>query len=72
VQLLTATNKPSDIAFKNETGQMFMLDKKVRVLLRGLLAKAIKSAGGRKMIAERLGPEYVEIGLNLLKQMGGS
>jgi hypothetical protein len=40
------TNEPSDIAFKDETGQMFMLDKKERILLRELLAKAIKSAGG--------------------------
>jgi len=64
-------NKPSDIASRDETGQVFMLDKKERILLRELLAKAINSAGAKKIISERLGPEYIEIGLNLLKQMGG-
>jgi hypothetical protein len=67
-----ASKKPDDIAFQDETGQMFMLDKKERQLLRELLAKVIKSASGRKVIASTLGPEYVKIGLNLLKQLGGS
>ena len=67
-----ATKKPADIAFQDETGQMFMLDKKERRLLRELLAKVIKSVSGRKVIAQTLGPEYVKIGLNLLKQMGGT
>jgi hypothetical protein len=49
-----------------------MLDKKERQLLRELLAKVIKSVRGRKVIAETLGPEYVKVGLNLLKQLGGS
>jgi altronate dehydratase len=67
-----AKKKPDDIAFQDETGQMFMLNKKERQLLRELLAKVIKSVSGRKAINEKLGPEYVKIGLNLLKQMGGS
>lgn len=67
-----AMKKSADIAFQDETGQLFMLNKKERQLLRELLAKVIKSVSGRKMIAQTLGPEYVRVGLNLLKQMGGS
>lgn len=69
---MMVTNKPADIAFQDETGQMFMLNKKERQLLREVLAKVIKTDSGRKVIAETLGPEYVNLGLNLLKQMGGS
>ena len=63
--------KPVDIAFHDETGQLFMLDKKERQLLRLLLSKVIKSVSGRKVLSEKLGPEFVKIGLNLLRQMGG-
>jgi hypothetical protein len=64
--------KPADIAFQDETGQMFMLDKKERQLLRELLARVMKSVSGRRVIAQKLGPEFVKLGMNLLKQMGGS
>lgn len=67
-----STKKSGDLAFQDETGQVFMLDKKERQLLRLLLARVMKSTSGRKMIATKFDPEYVKIGLNLLKQMGGS
>jgi hypothetical protein len=63
--------KPVDIAFQDETGQLFMLNKEERQLLRLLLSKVINSANGRKVISEKLGPEFVKIGLHLLKEMGG-
>jgi hypothetical protein len=65
------TKKPADIAFQDETGQLFMLDKKERQLLRLLLSKTINSVNGRKVISQKLGEEFVKIGLDLLKQMGG-
>jgi hypothetical protein len=65
------TKKPADIAFQDETGQLFMLDKKERQLLRLLLSKTISSVNGRKVISKKLGAEFVKIGLDLLKQMGG-
>jgi hypothetical protein len=68
---LMTTREPADMAFRNETGQIFMLNKKERILLRALLEKAIRSVSGRKWIAEKLGPEYVKIGLSLLKDLGG-
>ena len=60
------------MAFQDESGQMFMLGKMERVLLRELLTKVMKSVSGRKVIAQTLGPEYVKIGIKLLKEMGGS
>lgn len=66
------TKKQGDIGFQDETGQILMLDKKERQLLRLLLARVLNSVSGRKMIATRLDPEFVKIGLDLLKQMGGS
>lgn len=65
------TKKPADIAFQDETGQMFMLDKKERQLLRLLLSKTISSVNGRKVVSQKLGEDFVKIGLDLLKQMGG-
>jgi hypothetical protein len=67
-----ANKNPGGIAFKADTGQMFMLDKKERLLLRELLARVMKSVRGRKVIVQTLGPEYVKVGINLLKEMGGS
>jgi hypothetical protein len=66
-----AAEKTGDIAFHDETGQLSTLDKKERQLLRLLLSKVINSVSGRKFISEKLGQEFVKIGVNLLRQMGG-
>jgi len=48
-----------------------MLDKEQRRLLAAILRMTMKSETGRQVIKERLGSEYVEIGLKLLRQMTG-
>jgi hypothetical protein len=48
-----------------------MIDKKERELVRELLAMTLKSPSAREWISKKLGKEYVQIGVKLLKAMGG-
>ncbi len=55
----------------DKTGALLMIDKKERDLVKELLAMTLKSPSAREWISKKLGKEYVQIGMNLLKAMGG-
>jgi hypothetical protein len=48
-----------------------MIDKKERELIREILSMTLKSPSAREWISKKLGKEYVQIGIKLLKNMGG-
>jgi hypothetical protein len=59
------------IGLADKTGALLMIDKKERELVRELLAMTLKSPSAREWISKKLGKEYVQIGMKLLKAMGG-
>jgi len=61
----------SGIAFKAETGELYMLGKKERILLRAILSVTLKSSEGREIIAQKFGRESLEMAKRLLEEMGG-
>jgi hypothetical protein len=59
------------VGLADKTGALLMIDKKERELVRELLAMTLKSPTAREWISKKLGKEYVQIGVKLLKAMGG-
>jgi hypothetical protein len=59
------------VGLADKTGALLMIDKKERELVRELLAMTLKSPSAREWISKKLGKEYVQIGVRLLKNMGG-
>jgi hypothetical protein len=59
------------VGLADKTGALLMIDKKERELVRELLAMTLKSPSARDWISKKLGKEYVQIGVKLLKAMGG-
>jgi hypothetical protein len=59
------------IGLADKTGALLMIDKKERELVRELLSMTLKSPSAREWISKKLGKEYVQIGVKLLKNMGG-
>ena len=60
-----------EIGFQAETGELFMLDKKERRLLRAILSVTLEYENSRRAIIRALGKESLATAKNLLKQMGG-
>jgi hypothetical protein len=59
------------VGLADKTGALLMIDKKERELVRELLAMTLKSPSAREWISKKLGKEYVQIGVKLLKAIGG-
>jgi len=59
------------VGLADKTGALLMIDKKERELVREILSMTLKSPGARDWISKKLGKEYVQIGIKLLKAMGG-
>jgi hypothetical protein len=60
-----------EIGFKAETGELFMLDKKERILIRAILSVALDSEKTRAVIARKFGKESLAVAETLLREMGG-
>jgi len=60
------------VGLADKTGALLMIDKKERELVREILEMSLKSPSAREWISKKLGREYVEIGVKLLKAMGGN
>ena len=60
------------MAFKAVTGELYMLGKKERSLLRAILSVTLKSKAGREIIIQKHGRESLQTAKELLHQMGGS
>jgi hypothetical protein len=63
--------KETNGALFNRSSAMLMLDKKEQKLLKEILRTTLRSRSARTWIVKKLGKEYVQIGQNLLKILGG-
>ena len=61
----------TSICFKGETGELYMLGKKERILLRAILGVTLKSGAAREFIIHKHGNESLQMAETLLEEMGG-
>lgn len=61
----------SDVAFKAETGELYMLGKTERILLRAILGVTLNSGASRDFIIRKHGKASLQLAETLLKEMGG-
>jgi hypothetical protein len=62
----------SGVAFKAQTGELYMLGKKERILLRAILGVTLKSGPGRDLIVQKHGKDALQMAESLLEEMGGA
>jgi hypothetical protein len=60
----------SEFGIRSETGELYLLTKKERLLTIEVLKMALATEGGRKFLAERFGKEGPKIAVRLLEEMG--
>jgi len=60
----------SEFGIRSETGEIYMLTKKERILTIEILRLTLNSAAGRKFMAERFGKEGLNTAARLLEEMG--
>jgi hypothetical protein len=63
-------NNQSDFGIRSETGEIYMLTKKERILTIEILKLTLATAGGRKFLVERFGKESLKTAAGLLEEMG--
>lgn len=63
--------KETNAALFNRSSAMLMLDNKEQKLLKAILRTTLRSRSARTWIVKKLGKEYVQIGENLLRILGG-
>ena len=54
-----------------ETGEIMMLNKKERMLVKALLGVTVSSEPVREVIRKKFGEEYIEVALRLLRTVSG-
>ncbi len=65
------TENDREIGVHDSTGQVMMLDKKERRLLRLVLDVSLRSESAKQYITKTLGPRFLEVGEKLLNNMRG-
>lgn len=60
----------SEFAIRRETGELYMLTKKERILTLELLKLTLSTAAGRAFLVERFGKEGLKTATKLLEEMG--
>jgi hypothetical protein len=63
-------NNESDFGIRKETGEIYMLTKKERILTIEILRLTLTSASGRKFMLERFGKEGLKTAARLLEDIG--
>jgi len=63
-------NDQIDFGIRCETGELYMLSKKERVLTTEVLKMTLATEGGRKFLLERFGKEGLKMAVGLLEEMG--
>lgn len=58
-------------SYADETGNFFLLNKTERKLLKEILNITLSAEQGKKYIVKKLGEDYLEIGAEFLKRIGG-
>lgn len=57
--------------YLDQTGNFFLLNKTERRLLREILNITLSAEQGKKYIINKLGEDYLEVGTDFLKRIGG-
>jgi hypothetical protein len=68
---MTNTNDPEIGLYHADTGEVLMLDKKERILVKEILGRVLSSEAGQEAIEKKFGKEYVEIAHRLLEALTG-
>ena len=63
-------NNQFDFGIRSETGELYTLNKKERVLTIEILKMTLATEAGREFLLERFGKEGLKIAVSLLKEMG--
>ena len=63
-------NNQSEFGIRSETGELYMLNKKERLLTIEVLKMALTTEGGREFLVERFGKEGIKTAVSLLEGMG--
>ena len=63
-------NNQSEFGIRNETGEIYMLTKKERILTIEILKLTLATAAGREFVIERFGKEGLKTAGGLLEEMG--
>jgi len=63
-------NNQGEFGIRRETGELYMLNKKERVLTIEVLKMTLATEAGREFVLERFGKEGLRIAVDLLKEMG--
>ena len=61
---------PSKVGLRGETGEVYMLNKKERILTIEVLKMTLATEAGRQFLIERFGKEGLKIAVSLLEEMG--
>jgi hypothetical protein len=59
-----------DFGIRRETGELYMLNKKERVLTIEVLKMTLATAAGREFLLERFGKQGLKTAVSLLEEMG--
>jgi dihydrodipicolinate synthase/N-acetylneuraminate lyase len=60
----------SDVGIRGETGELYMLNKKERILTIHVLKRILATSAGREFVVGRFGEEGLKIAATLLEEMG--
>lgn len=63
-------NDESEFGIRRETGEIYMLNKKERLLTIEILKRTLATPAGRGFLVERFGKEGLKAAAGLLEEMG--
>ena len=63
-------NEESEFSCRAETGELYLLDKKERILMREVLQWILTNTGNRDLVVRRFGKEGFEVAVSLLEKLG--
>jgi len=63
-------NGGPQVTFRADTGELYSLDKKERILMKEVLRLSLATPAGRRRLRDRFGEEGFRIAISLLEQMG--
>jgi hypothetical protein len=63
-------NNQSEIGIRSETGEIYLLTKKERILTIEILKLTLATSAGRNFLVERFGKDGLKVAVGLLEEMG--
>ena len=64
-------NNVDSSSYSDDGGNFFLLNKTERKLLKEILNITLSAEQGKKYIVNKLGEDYLEVGADFLKRIGG-